>query len=195
MAKLTLVGLDIKTGLTKGDNRPYQLNNLKFEVMGKVRGTSTFVNITSGTTFDIQSGFCKALVNMGLKPQVLMDIHLQMFDEIEVTEDSEGFEVEDIPGDSDGFGVTDEREFDFSEIEKFCLLNCQKVFTGKVYQNDKKYWEIDPDSIKPLTKPKTEKETKSSKKETKSSKKTEGTGKNDPVTETITESETEDKPE
>jgi hypothetical protein len=167
-AKLTFVGLDSKNGLTKAESRPYQINNLKFEVMGRNRGTSTFVNITSGTTFDIQSNFCKALINMGLKPQILMDIYQQIMGDVETTEDSDGFEVEDIPEDDDGFGVTDAPDLDFSELEKFCLLNCQKVFTGKVYQNDKKYWEIDAETITPLTKPKTDKDKKTGKKSKKS---------------------------
>lgn len=159
-AKLTFIGLEQKTGIAKDSGREYQLNNLKFEVMGKVRGTSTFVNITSGKVFDIESHFCKALINMGLKPQVLMDIYQQIMGDVETVEDSDGFEVEDIPEDDDGFGVIDTPELDFSELEKFCLLNCQKVFTGKVYQNDKKYWEINAETIKPLPK----KEKKSTKK-------------------------------
>lgn len=181
-AKLTFVGLDVKTGLTKLESRPYQINNLKFEVMGKVRGTSTFVNITSGTNFDIESSFCKALVNMGMSPKILLDIHLEMFGEVETVEDRDGFEVEDIPEDSDGFGVVEGQDYDFSEIEKFCLENNTKVFTGKVYQNDKRYWEIDAETIKPLTKPKTEKTAKTSKKSKK-------------AVETETETETETKPD
>lgn len=164
-AKLTFIGLEQKTGIAKDSGRDYQLNNLKFEVMGKVRGTSTFVNITSGKVFDIESHFCKALINMGLKPQVLMDIYQQIMGDVEIVEDSDGFEVEDIPEDDDGFGVVEAPELDFSELEKFCLLNCQKVFVGKVFLNDKKYWEINPETIKPLAK----KEKKSSKKSKKSS--------------------------
>jgi len=133
-AKLTFVGLDTKTGLTKVERRPYQINNLKFEVMGKVRGTSTFVNITSGTTFDIESPFCKALVNMGMSPQILLDIHLAMFGEVETVEDSDGFEVEDIPEDSDGFGVIEGQEYDFSEIEKFCLEKIPKCSRVKFFR-------------------------------------------------------------
>ncbi|MFM6211385.1 hypothetical protein [Planktothrix sp.] len=163
-AKLTFIGLEVKIGKTKAEGRDYQLNNLKFEMMGKIRGTSTFVNITSGTTFDIQSPFCKALVNMGLKPQILMDIYQEIFEDVETIEDENGFEVEDCTEDDDGFAVEDARDFDFSEIEKFCVLNYQKVFTGKVFQNDKKFWEIDPETIKPLAKPKAEKEKKSGKK-------------------------------
>jgi len=166
-AKLTFIGLEVKTGKTKDSGRDYQLNNLKFEVMGKVRGTSTFVNISSGKIFDIQSNFCKALINMGLKPQILMDIYQQIFNDIDTIEDENGFEVEDCTEDDDGFAVEDARDFDFSEIEKFCVINCQKVFTGKVFQNDKKFWEIDPETIKPLVKPKVEKEKKSGKKEKK----------------------------
>jgi hypothetical protein len=183
-AKLTFVGLEVKTGKTKDSGRDYQLNNLKFEVMGKVRGTSTFVNISSGKVFDIQSNFCKALINMGLKPQILMDIYNQIMGDVPTTEDSDGFEVEDIPEDDDGFGVIDTPELDFSDLEKFCLLNCQKVFTGKVFQNDKKYWEINAETIKPLSKPKAEKEKKSGKKSKKSSE-----------PETVTESETTEETE
>lgn len=183
-AKLTFIGLEQKTGIAKDSGREYQLNNLKFEVMGKVRGTSTFVNITSGKVFDIESHFCKALINMGLKPQVLMDIYQQIMGDVETVEDSDGFEVEDIPEDDDGFGVIDTPELDFSELEKFCLLNCQKVFTGKVFQNDKKYWEINAETIKPLNKPKAEKEKKSGKKSKKSSE-----------PETVTESETTEETE
>lgn len=183
-AKLTFVGLEVKTGKAKDSGRDYQLNNLKFEVMGKVRGTSTFVNISSGKVFDIQSNFCKALINMGLKPKVLMDIYNQIMGDVPTTEDSDGFEVEDIPEDDDGFGVIDTPELDFSELEKFCLLNCQKVFTGKVFQNDKKYWEINAETIKPLSKPKAEKEKKSGKKSKKSSE-----------PETVTESETTEETE
>ena len=164
-AKLTFIGLEQKTGIAKDSGREYQLNNLKFEVMGKVRGTSTFVNITSGKVFDIESHFCKALINMGLKPQVLMDIYQQIMGDVETVEDSDGFEVEDIPEDDDGFGVVEAPELDFSELEKFCLLNCQKVFVGKVFLNDKKYWEINAETIKPLPK----KEKKSGKKSKKSS--------------------------
>ncbi|MFM6195166.1 MAG: hypothetical protein ACKPEN_11235 [Planktothrix sp.] len=163
-AKLTFVGLEIKTGKTKDSGRDYQLNNLKFEVMGKIRGTSTFINISSGKVFDVQSNFCKALINMGLKPKVLMDIYNQIMGDVATTEDSDGFEVEDIPEDDDGFGVTEAPELNFDELEKFCLLNCQKVFTGKVFLNDKKYWEINAETIKPLAKPKAEKEKKSGKK-------------------------------
>jgi hypothetical protein len=112
--------------------------------------------------------------------------------ELETVEDSDGFEVEDCPEDSDGFGVIESREYDFSEIEKFCLENNTKVFTGKVYQNDKKYWEIDAETIKPLNKPKTEKTAKTSKKskkavETENETETETETKPDPVTETQTE--------
>lgn len=163
-AKLTFVGLEVKIGKAKDSGRDYQLNNLKFEVMGKIRGTSSFVSISSGKVFDIQSNFCKALINMGLKPQILMDIYQQICGDVATTEDDNGFEVEDIPEDDDGFGVTDAPDLDFSELEKFCLLNCQKIFTGKVFLNDKKYWEIDTETLKPLAKPKTEKEKKSTKK-------------------------------
>lgn len=171
-AKLTFIGLEVKTGKTKAEGRDYQINNLKFEMMGKVRGTSTFVNITSGTTFDIESNFCKALTNMGLNPQILLGIYSEIFEDVETIEDENGFEVEDCSEDDDGFAVEDARDFDFSEIEEFCILNCQKVFTGKVFLNDKKYWEINAETIKPLTKPKTEKENKGSKKTSKKSKKT-----------------------
>jgi len=192
-AKLTFIGLDTKTGLTKVERRPYQINNLKFEVMGKVRGTSTYVNITSGTNFDIESPFCKALINMGINQQILLDIHLAMFGEADTIEDSDGFEVEDIPEDSDGFGIIEGQEYDFSEIEKFCLENNTNVFTGKVFQNDKKYWEIDAETIKPLTKPKTEKTEKTTKTGKKGKKSVETETeivtetKPDPLTETQTE--------
>lgn len=169
-AKLTFVGLEIKTGIAKDSGREYQLNNLKFEVMGKTRGTSTLVSVSSGKVFDIQSNFCKALINMGLKSQILMDIYQQIMGDVATSEDSDGFEVEDIPEDDDGFGVTDAPELDFSELEKFCLLNCQKVFTGKVFLNDKKYWEINAETIKPLSKPKTDKDKKQGKKTSKKDK-------------------------
>jgi len=192
-AKLTFVGLDVKTGLTKLERRPYQINNLKFEVMGKVRGTSTFVNITSGTNFDIESPFCKALINMGINQKILLDIHLAMFGEVDIVEDSDGFGVEDIPEDSDGFGVVECQDYDFSGIEKFCLENNTKAFTGKVFQNDKKFWEIDSETIRPLEKSKTEKTektTKTSKKGKKSVEteiETETETKHNPLTETMTE--------
>ncbi len=172
-AKLTFIGLESKTGIAKDSGREYQLNNLKFEVMGKVRGTSTFVNISSSKVFDIQSSFCKALINMGMKPQILKDIYEQIMGDVDTVEDEDGFTVEDIGEDDDGFGIIDAPELDFSELEKFCLLNCQKVFTAKVFQNDKKYWEINAETIKPLPK-----------KDKKSSKKT-------VTTEQETESETE----
>lgn len=196
-AKLTFIGLEQKTGIAKDSGREYQLNNLKFEVMGKVRGTSTFVNITSGKVFDIQSNFCKALQNMGIKPQILMDIHLKINEDVVTVEDDNGFEVEDIPEDSDGFGVVDAPVLNFDELERFCVQNCQNVFTGKVYQNEKKYWEINAETIKPLPK----KEKKSSKKaketETETETETKKTGKKsskkpvevEPETETETETE------
>lgn len=195
-AKLTFIGLEQKIGVAKESGRDYQLNNLKFEVMGKVRGTSTFINITSGKVFDIQSNFCKALINMGLKPQILKDIYEQIMGDVETIEDIDGFEVEDIPEDDDGFGVVEAPELDFSELEKFCLLNCQKVFVGKVFLNDKKYWEINPETIKPLAK----KEKKSSKKaketeletETENKKTGKKSSKKPVETEPETETETEE---
>lgn len=158
LGKLTFTGLSIKQGISK-QGKAYILNSLGFEVMGKVRGTNLSINIISGQIFDIGSEFCIALVNMGLNPEILQKINDCIYGS-ELETDDDGFEVESCVEDNDGFAIADEIQIDFTEVENFCLQQINKIFLGKVKQNDKKFWELDAKTLIPFVKPKKDKSKK-----------------------------------
>ena len=159
-SRLTFVGLDRKSGTTivkdKAGNevidtetgevktKEWVINNLVFDVMGRVKGTSQKVSVTVGERYSNDNLLGKTLQAMGF-----------VSPEVETVTDDEGFDVEVLPEDEDGFGVI-EGDTLGEALENFIACVQGKVFIAKLSKltegKRKGFWNIDVETLKPFSK-------------------------------------------
>jgi hypothetical protein len=146
-ARAEYIGYEIKEGITKKTDkdgeiieRPWSLLSICFEVRGTARGTSQKMSITCGFNYDAENLLGVTLASLGYQPPT-----------VEMMVDDEGFEVEAVEEDEEGFETTGEVDFG---IEEFLETIKGKVFTAKVYRategKQKGYWQIDAKSLTPF---------------------------------------------
>jgi hypothetical protein len=141
-SRLTFLGYAIKEGVKKDkdtkEEKAWKLFELKFEVMGAVRGTSKEIGLSTNFQYDADNLLGKTLAGMGYEPPAL-----------QIVEDEEGFGVVAVETDEEGFGVEDEVDLG---IEKFLTEAVGNVYLAKVYKptegNKKGFWQIDVESLK-----------------------------------------------
>jgi hypothetical protein len=142
LSRLTFLGHGIKEGVKKDkdtkEEKPWKLFELKFEVMGAVRGTSKEIGLSTNFQYDADNLLGKALAGMGYEPPALT-----------TEEDEEGFEVVAVETDDDGFSVEDEVDLG---IEDFLIEAVGNVYIAKLYKptdgTKKGFWQIDVESLK-----------------------------------------------
>ncbi len=135
-SRLTFLGFAIKEGVK--DGKEWKLFELKFEVMGAVRGTTKEIGLSTNFQYDTDNLLGKTLAGMGYEPPTLATV-----------EDEEGFEVVAVDTDDEGFGVEDEVDLG---IEDFLTEAVGNVYLAKVYKPTegakKGFWQIDVESLK-----------------------------------------------
>lgn len=118
----------------------WSLINLKFLVMGLVKGQWQMISITCTEKYSEQNLLGKTLTNMGFIPSKAAKIY-----------DDEGFEIIDIDTDDEGF-TTAETDI-VTEINMFLDKAFDKPFIARVYKpvegSRKNFWQIDIDTLKP----------------------------------------------
>lgn len=160
-SRLTFLGMDKKSGISpvkdkEGNTtvdaetgevktKEWVIINLTFEVMGRVKGTSQKVAVTVGERYTEENLLGKTLTAMGF-----------VAPEVETVTDDDGFEVEVLPEDEDGFGQVEDDDSLGSSIEAFINNHIGKVYMGKVEKategKRKGYLMVDVETIKLLTK-------------------------------------------
>lgn len=160
-SRLTFKGMDKKAGISpvkdKAGNetinpetgevktKEWVIINLTFEVMGRVKGTSQKVAVTVGERYSEENLLGKTLTAMGFVPP-----------EVETVTDDEGFEVEILPEDEEGFGQVEDDDALGQSIDTFIEASLDKVYIGKVEKatdgKRKGYLQLDVETLKPLTK-------------------------------------------
>jgi len=139
-ARAEYMDYEIKEGISTKTNkdgeiieRPWKLLNICFEVRGAARGSFQKMNVTCGFTYSEDNTLGITLKALGYKPPV-----------VEMMVDEEGFEVEAVTEDEEGFETTEEIDFG---IEEFLEEVKGKVFLAKVYRasegKQKGYWVLD----------------------------------------------------
>lgn len=147
LARAEYIGYEIKKGTKTKTNeegeiieKPWSLLSINFEVKGVTRGSCQKVCITCGFDYDTENPLGITLTSLGYEPPT-----------IPLVLDDEGFEVEAVEEDSEGFETTGEVDFG---IEEFLETIKGKVFTAKVYRategREKGYWQIDAKTLTPF---------------------------------------------
>lgn len=137
-AKLTFKGQEIRSITRKETGEVIQLNELTFEVMGAVRGNNQNVKISTGFSYDRENLLGKTLEAMGW---VL---------ETKIVTDDEGFDVQEVSEDGDGFEQEEVQVLDFTPIFQ---SKVGQEYIAKLTKNDKGYWSVDVSTLKPFVKP------------------------------------------
>ena len=143
-ARAEYIGYEIKEGVTtKTDKegeiveRPWSLLALCFEVRGTTRGSNQKMTVTCGFTYADDNALGITLKALGYTPPV-----------VEMVLDEDGFEIEAVNEDEEGFESSEEVDFG---IEEFLETIKGKVFLSKVYRategKQKGYWQIDYKSL------------------------------------------------
>lgn len=149
LARCEYIGYEIKQGVSKKTDKegeivekPWSLLAICFEVRGTARGTSQKMTVTTGFDYDPENALGHVLKSFGYEPP-----------KVELTVDDEGFEVEAVEEDEDGFETSGDMDLG---IEEFLETSKGKVFTAKVYKategKQKGYWQIDYKSLSLMTK-------------------------------------------
>jgi hypothetical protein len=140
LARCEYIGYEIKKGVSSkidkesGEviEKPWSLLAINFEVRGVVRGTLQKIAVTTGFDYAIDNALGIVLNAFGYEPP-----------KVELIVDEEGFEVEAVEEDEEGF-ATENSNYG---IQEFLESAKQKVFTAKVYKategKQKGYWQID----------------------------------------------------
>jgi hypothetical protein len=149
LARAEYIGYEVREGVksktdTNGEitERPWKLLNIIFEIRGVARGSFQKMSVTCGFTYADDNTLGITLKALGYKPPV-----------IETIFDEEGFEIEAVQEDEEGFEVADEINFG---IEEFLKEVEGKIFLAKVYRaaegKQKGYWQIDHKTLTPMHK-------------------------------------------
>ena len=115
-----------------------------FKAYFETRGTNLAVSQELGTILDsqytIDNKLGRTMTNMGFA-----------LPSVELVADEDGFMRMSVKYDEDGFEVKDDP---LPDVVGF-LKSCEgKAYVAKLSKNDKGYWEIDIDSLKPFVKAK-----------------------------------------
>lgn len=143
-ARAEYTGYEIKEGVSTKTTKdgeiiekPWSLLSINFDVRGTARGSFQKMSITCGFNYDAENLLGVTLASLGYEPPT-----------IKMTLDEDGFEVEAVEEDEEGFETTGEVYFG---IEEFLETIKGKVFTAKVYRategKQKGYWQIDVKSL------------------------------------------------
>jgi hypothetical protein len=159
LSKMRFIGTEQKSGekikvdadgkeiIDPETNEPQIINwsliNLKFEVMGVVKGQWQEINITCGEKYTRDNILGVTLNKMGFIPY-----------EGELETDDEGFGTIELETDEDGFCTMDGSVI--AEIEDFLLESVGGEYTARVFKategRRKNFWQIDVNTIKPYIK-------------------------------------------
>ena len=137
LSKLTYIGNEVLEG--EKDGKPWSMFKLKFSCMGKFHGTHQEVNLSTGFAYEPDNLLGKTLAAFGFT-----------IPEPETVEDEDGFEIvapENL--DEDGFEVV---ETPTLNILEFLEEKVGTVFVAQLYKNERHFWALDVDTLKPITK-------------------------------------------
>ncbi|MBD0263218.1 MAG: hypothetical protein ICV78_10975 [Tolypothrix sp. Co-bin9] len=148
-ARAEYIGYEVKEGTSTTTNkdgeiieRPWSFLNICFEVRGTARGSAQKMSVTCGFTYADDNALGITLKALGYEPPA-----------VEMILDEDGFEVEAVAEDEEGFEQSEEVDFG---IEEFLETIKGKVFLAKVYRGSegkqKGYWVLDHKSLSPLQK-------------------------------------------
>lgn len=151
LGRLTFLGLqklegkegEISKRTKKAYDKDWAITELVFEALGRVRGTTQTIKVSVREKYEEGEALAIALNNMGYVAPT-----------IETEETDDGFEVEALPENDEGFGV-EEADYNALAVTDFLAANVGSVFVGKVYKetsDGKKRWTISLETLKPLVK-------------------------------------------
>ena len=72
LSRGTFLGVEEKRGISKSTGRPYSLILVKFEVLGKYKGTTATISLATGSDKELLA----ALVSMGWEPGEATDVEV-----------------------------------------------------------------------------------------------------------------------
>lgn len=148
-ARITFKTAGEFVGTRKADESEFKTFQFIFEVMSAIRGQAPkLIKVNASFQLDAAN---PGSTRLG---QLLVALGFE-FSEPELVENEDGFQMEgEAELDEDGFAVEEDNLLDLGKrVEEFLPTVEDKVFVGKVKQNEKGYWDIDIASLKPFVKP------------------------------------------
>ena len=135
LSKLTFIGTDVLEG--EKDRKLWSMFKFRFLCMGKFHGSDQEITLSTGFQYEENNLLGRTLSAMGFKipnPNTVLD--------------NDGFEVvkpENL--DDDGFEVIKAPKLDVME---FLDTKIDSVYVAKLSKNQKNFWQIDVNTLKPL---------------------------------------------
>ncbi len=135
LSKLTFVGTDVLEGEKEG--KPWSMFKFRFLCMGKYHGSDLEISLTTGFKYEPDNLLGLALASMGFESPTANTVV-----------DEDGFEVVEPENlDEDGFEVTEAPKLD---VVGFLETKINSVFVARVSKNQKGFWSIDVNTLKPM---------------------------------------------
>lgn len=134
-SKLTFIGTDIKEGEKEG--KPWSIFKFRFLCMGKFHGSDQEVGLITGFQYEPDNVLGRTLNAMGFKTPTPNTVF-----------DDDGFEIVEPENlDDDGFEVTLAPKLN---VIGFLETKVDSLYIAKLAKNQKGFWEIDVDTLRPF---------------------------------------------